>query len=540
MAVQDGHGKIATTGLIFGYDIKDTVNSYLGEPTQNLATDSLSLGGWPGSATLVDSATKTFDCVTSSIEWGGPASWTTFYYDVSQYTGQYVTISAVVESVDESNGTFNFIWIGQTINSETYLGYSPEADRNFKGTKTRERISWSGVIGSGGKVGILIWMNNGSGGATGSVRVRFSNVQVELKSHPTAFMGRSRNNLLSNTNVSSWGKQAGVTVDSTMFRGPLGNENVYRINFGSYSGGDAIGTSISGNIGTTYTFSGWVKGDSSTSGYITIGRANSNPSVQQAMSISNAWQYFEVSYTLNTNTTLYHNFAGINTSYYVADLAIRANTRETDKSLLDLTKNRVLDISNVSFNSDQLMIFDGTSDYIEIPFDTILTDCSFELVFKATSTKSYQYPIALRSPNAGSSFSFYLDMNDPDGGGFAQTMWTYWNSGGSPYSVIPRTGAYGDWNDSTYRHYVFTRSINDSPHTLHYMNGDLVQNVNRSGEQTIQFGNGAGYNLYLGSYAPNFGHFVGELPVIKIYNRVLSSSEVSQNFKTYRTKYGIS
>lgn len=192
MAVQDGHGKIATNGLIFGYDVKDTVNSYLGEPTQNLATDSLSLGGWPGSATLIDSTTKTFDCVTSSIEWGGEAAWTTFYYDVSQYTGQYVTISAIVESVDESNGTFNFIWIGQTIEGQTYLGYSPEADRNFKGTKTRERISWSGVIGSGGKVGILIWMNNGAGGQSGSVRVRFSNVQVELKSHPTAFVNGTR------------------------------------------------------------------------------------------------------------------------------------------------------------------------------------------------------------------------------------------------------------------------------------------------------------------------------------------------------------
>ena len=37
MAVQDGHGKIATNGLIFGYDVKDTVNSYLGEPTINQA-----------------------------------------------------------------------------------------------------------------------------------------------------------------------------------------------------------------------------------------------------------------------------------------------------------------------------------------------------------------------------------------------------------------------------------------------------------------------------------------------------------------------
>ena len=191
MAVQDGHGKIATNGLIFGYDVKDTVNSYIGEPTQNLATDSPFRGGWPGSSTLIDSETKTFDFVTSSIEWGGNAAWSTFYYDVSEYRGQYMTISAEVVGFDESNGTFSFIWIGQTINDETYLGYSPAADRNQKTTKTPERISWSGIIGSGGKVGILIWMNNSSG-EPGSTKVRFSNIQVELKSHPTAFVNGTR------------------------------------------------------------------------------------------------------------------------------------------------------------------------------------------------------------------------------------------------------------------------------------------------------------------------------------------------------------
>jgi hypothetical protein len=192
MAVQDGHGKMTTSGLVFAYDIKDQVNSYLGEPTQNLALDSLSQGGWPGTHTLIDSATKTFDFTTSSVEWGGTDAWTMFYYDVSEYTGQYITISAVIDEIDESTGLFSFIMIGQTINNETYLGYSPEADRNSTTTRNRERISWSGIIGSGGKVGILIWLDNSARGVSGSVRVRFTNVQVELKSHPTVFTPASR------------------------------------------------------------------------------------------------------------------------------------------------------------------------------------------------------------------------------------------------------------------------------------------------------------------------------------------------------------
>jgi hypothetical protein len=211
--------------LVFGYDLSDQKNSYLGEPTTNLANNTPLLGGWPGSYTLIDSATKTFDFTTSSVEWGGVAAWTTFYYNVSEYTGQYVTISAVVESFDETSGVFNFMWIGQTINEETYLGYSPEQDRNTKTTKTRERISWSGVIGTGGKVGILIWMNNGTGGPSGSVKVRFSNLQVEVKSHPTPFVNGTRSttqgllDLTKNTTINisgtSFNSTAQMTFDGT-------------------------------------------------------------------------------------------------------------------------------------------------------------------------------------------------------------------------------------------------------------------------------------------------------------------------------------
>ena len=183
--------KTTTQDLIFCYDTGNE-KSFAGEPTTNLANNTPLYGGWPGSYTLIDGTTKTFDFTTSSVEWGGVAAWTTYYYNVSEYTGQYVTISAVVESFDETSGVFSFMWIGQTVDEQVYLGYSPEEDRNTKNTKTRERISWSGVIGTGGKVGITIWMNNGNGGTSGGIKVRFSNLQVEVKSHPTPFVNGTR------------------------------------------------------------------------------------------------------------------------------------------------------------------------------------------------------------------------------------------------------------------------------------------------------------------------------------------------------------
>lgn len=197
--------------------------------------------------------------------------------------------------------------------------------------------------------------------------------------------------------------------------------------------------------------------------------------------------------------------------------------------------------NGTSYNSGNggVWNFDGVDDYIEFPFETILNDCSFEVWFKATSTRTYQYPLAIRNNGVGSSYAFYLDINDPDGNGFAQTMWVYWNSGGTPYSVVPKTGTYGDWNDSTWRHYVFTRSTTVAPYTEHYMNGVKVTNVSRNGDQTTQFGNGTGYKLYLGQYGAGALYYPGYQAIVRIYNKTLSSAEVAQNYNATKGRFGL-
>jgi hypothetical protein len=189
------------------------------------------------------------------------------------------------------------------------------------------------------------------------------------------------------------------------------------------------------------------------------------------------------------------------------------------------------------------IVFDGTDDYVEIPFETILNDCTIEMWFNATSTKIYQYPFALRNISAGNNFSFFLDMNDTDFGSNAQTMWVYWNSNGNTYSVVSKTGSngnFGDWNDSTWRNYIFTRSTTISPYTEHYMNGVKLTNIMRNGDQTTKFGNGSGYKLSLGTILGYNGlNFPGNQAIVRIYNKVLSPQEIIQNFESQRVNYGI-
>lgn len=256
--------------LVFGYNLSDRKNSYIGEPTTNLATNTPTRDGWPGSFTLIDSTTKTFDYTTTSVPWGGGAAWSMFYYDVSDYTGQYVTISAFVESFNQTEGTFSFLMIGQTVDEQTYLGNSPAEDRNEKNTTTKERISWSGIIGSGGKVGIVIWMNN-SNGNPGTLTVRFSNVQVELKPHPTPFVNGTRSStqglidLTGNGSIdisnASFDSNAQIIFDETNDYISLGNSSRFNltnsISMFSWVKIDNLNARFNGLFGT-YNGSGFI------------------------------------------------------------------------------------------------------------------------------------------------------------------------------------------------------------------------------------------------------------------------------------------
>jgi hypothetical protein len=280
-------------------------------------------------------------------------------------------------------------------------------------------------------------------------------------------------------------------------------------------GGGAAGSNATHGAGTTYT------SGAGGSGIVIVRYLGPQRAIGGTVSSVGG-------YTIHTFTTV-----GSTTFTPLA-----ASNNSTILGLADLSNNnRFATTAGSPIYSNEKegnIFFEGTDEYIEIPFETILNDCSIEVIFKATSTRLYQYLLSIGN-GSNSSYSFYLDMNDPDSSGFAQTMWAYWNSGGTPYSVIPKTGTYGNWNDSTWRHYVFTRGST----TNHYMNGNIVQNVSRAGDQTIQFGNGSGYKLRIASYQTNALYFTGNVASVKIYNKELTASEIKQNYNTIKKRFVI-
>jgi hypothetical protein len=185
---------IATNGLVLCLDAANG-ESFRGEPTTNLTTDTPSMNGWQGGYTLVDTNTKTFLIETRQDNAATTSAWRTFYWSVSAYVGQTITISGDVEFVSESNATFRDITIGQgnTGAFPFHINGSDAVDKVVVSTKpiNKIRMVWTGVINATGIVGFTQWINNVTANGGNSI-LRISNVQIEAKSYATPFVNGTR------------------------------------------------------------------------------------------------------------------------------------------------------------------------------------------------------------------------------------------------------------------------------------------------------------------------------------------------------------
>ena len=201
------------------------------------------------------------------------------------------------------------------------------------------------------------------------------------------------------------------------------------------------------------------------------------------------------------------------------------NTRSATQGLLDLTGNSTIDLSNVSFDSNAQMTFDGTDDWLNIPVALNAGNFTYETVMQA-SNPSYQI--------------FSAGSGVPPSGG--TTIQAYVNSSGALINLYAPVGGsgwqYGSYNNQSgyvgasgvIRHIVV---VNSNTNWKTYVNGVLVGDVT--------------------SFAPSVGNAVGvarsamqaastvstTVYMSKVYNRALTASEVAQNFNAIKSRFGI-
>jgi hypothetical protein len=199
-------------------------------------------------------------------------------------------------------------------------------------------------------------------------------------------------------------------------------------------------------------------------------------------------------------------------------------TRSATQGLLPLVGNSTLDLTNMSFDSNAQMTFDGTDDYVNcgtlsLNFSQGIT---VEAVANFTSVLAWQRIIDFG--NGAGSNNILLARY-----GWSDDLWFEIYNGGSS-TVINTTG--GILN-SQLCHYMVT--VNGTTAYV-YRNGVLINSGTFATVPTTV----SRTNCYIGKSNWADYYYQGIIPVVKMYNRALSAGEVRQNYLHYKTRFNLS
>jgi len=111
----------------------------------------------------------------------------------------------------------------------------------------------------------------------------------------------------------------------------------------------------------------------------------------------------------------------------------------------------------------------------------------------------------------------------------------------SDLTMIVRKG-HTFYKDNQYHHAVVTTGVNS--YSI-WIDGVEQTFVFAQGSQSTVFNNIVGYNSNIVShigkrpYGGGTGYFKGEIPIMKVYGKVLSDDEIKQNYNAYKNRFNI-
>ena len=292
--------------------------------------------------------------------------------------------------------------------------------------------------------------------------------------------------------------------------------------------------------------------------YVNQPLTNQGTMVQSTLSDGSSYvARFNFAYTSNATQTGYLYTNPINNTTFVPstdfvwlkDFQIEQKDRCTpytptsrsiSGSLFDISANRnTITLTNVSYINGQPS-FDGTDDYINLltNIQSGFTAATYEFVCYPTSipgTGAYRQLyiqetstwIALYNPSGTPAFG--IDLNNGAGwfdnnGGFT--------TGARTTSTITANKFYHlvfSWSSSTVSVYL-NGSLQSTVSTLQAANGR--QNVSTLGIGTTSRGIGS-------RYSGASSNFAGSIPLIRFYNKGLSSQEVYNNYIIQKARFGL-
>jgi hypothetical protein len=302
--------------------------------------------------------------------------------------------------------------------------------------------------------------------------------------------------------------------------------------------GMAYGVTPSVTNGVTYTVSFWMRAvDAAAAGnggyaqFYNTGNATGG-STGWTLGAVNEWKQYQLTSTA-TATGVYLFYFFPNSGPMTVDIAniqfeqkghatpFTLSSRSVTQGLLDLTGKSTLDLTNMSYDSNAAMVFDGASNRINTGLNNVGNNITYEaIIYSKGNATTYNMFFGQLLPYIGVLSGTTIIFSDSIGGS-QQTI-----TGGSISSNI-------------YYHIVCTRSYNGSSCTnIIYVNGVAVSSGVFSGAYT---GDSIGSTINVGDGQNTTWYpFYGYIPVAKIYNRTLTVDEININYNHYKTRFNLS
>ena len=181
--------------------------------------------------------------------------------------------------------------------------------------------------------------------------------------------------------------------------------------------------------------------------------------------------------------------------------------------------------NGVSYSSDNggVLVFDGTDDYVTTSSD----------MFNANSNFTFSIWFYSDTFASGSKYSFIADINN------SQSLYLRYDTDGGSIDVVNSNinvlGSFSNSSLSTNTWYNITVTRSSNTYTL-YINGSSISTLSSSHSFTHS-PNAIGANYKTSS--PYYKHlFDGKIGIISIYNSAISASDVTQNWNTFKVRYG--
>ena len=510
MPTAGGPNTLGESNLVFAYDTGDVSNSYKGEPTVNLIS-SANINGYP----------------TYGNSWGT--------YNTNRYYPFFSigTVSSVSNNIVTTAGS-------HTMRSFDVL--RPETNGGGVSTGTNylvKKISdtqFSLHAYNGSQDGSQGYINP----TTGQFKVHDSywldeRVSINASSFPTSWVGEAHlpNSALVKEIIPGgfpivggrgtdcirvhWFRTDGVT-DGMAYGGDASIPPGVPVNVSCWF--KSVDANAVGKTVNFYHYTYGVTNPIDYSGVFTLGPVG-------------VWQRFSYTFTSPNSVAISYWFPNsANMKVDIANIQIEqknhatpftTGTRSATQGLLPVIGNSTIDLSNVSFDSNAQMTFDGTDDTISINSYSaieLVDNVSIECVYMRLSTDPVLDIIANKYHSVGwelfcqTGATFALAGRNGDG--------TYYATSNPAYTI----------QNNQYYHLV---AIKDGFSWRLYVNGALYASLTTntigtwSNNGILQIGGeGAGYY-------PNM-----KLPIFKIYNSALSADQVKQNYQQYKTRFNLS